>query len=539
MSGSSTHVQVACSQKVLAVSYVTVVNSQSPASPADDFGVIIMSDAAAVGFLFVFLALVVVVAMQSSINKAEKERKEKNQKLNWQAEKKGKIKQKINEVFNIHKKTLLLKYDQLTYRDDYGQLVTDDFKKELKYFLEKTVFSPFMDAGIYIDEDTEVSSYNYLVDLIFDNLLDPTESKEPITEEKIETGEEYERFIGSLVENFGWDVKYTPQTGDQGIDIIANKNGQTVAIQCKFYSSPVGNAAIQEAYSGAKFYNAHQAMVITSSSFTKSAKQLASSLGVLYFHHSAIDDFFSDKSEGESNCEDYQLPDEARKIMNENNKALVTIIRNLEKENKTDEEIVKQLLVYSHFYSMFAEPLDNMTLSKETISVILQIVKYIADGDPPDDKDDECVLQSLTNKGLPLEFATEILDLAKSFATTYKFLEGRKDSGFIDSLISIMNYPEIEEEKCGGTTISFLVSCSKVCLSYAEEIEKKEIDKQSLCIYADIGIYYEEADIAGNEPPNNEHLLNTLIKKGYPLERATSCLEVYGKLIAQNKKESQ
>lgn len=39
MAGSSTHVQVACSQKVLAVSYVTVVNSQSPASPAVDAGV--------------------------------------------------------------------------------------------------------------------------------------------------------------------------------------------------------------------------------------------------------------------------------------------------------------------------------------------------------------------------------------------------------------------------------------------------------------------------------------------------------------------
>jgi len=62
----------------------------------------------------------------------------------------------------------------------------------------------------------------------------------------------------------------------------------SVAIQCKKYSNPVGNKAVQEVTSGATFHNAEYAVVVSNSSYTASARQLAAKSGVLLLHHSEL-----------------------------------------------------------------------------------------------------------------------------------------------------------------------------------------------------------------------------------------------------------
>lgn len=64
-------------------------------------------------------------------------------------------------------------------------------------------------------------------------------------------GHQFERFCADLLRKNGFvDVKITPGSGDQGVDIIAVKNGIRYAIQCKNYSSPLGNTPIQEVCAG-------------------------------------------------------------------------------------------------------------------------------------------------------------------------------------------------------------------------------------------------------------------------------------------------
>lgn len=46
-------------------------------------------------------------------------------------------------------------------------------------------------------------------------------------------------------------VEVTKKSGDQGVDIIAYKHFSKYAVQCKYYSYPVGNKAVQEVYAGA------------------------------------------------------------------------------------------------------------------------------------------------------------------------------------------------------------------------------------------------------------------------------------------------
>ena len=68
------------------------------------------------------------------------------------------------------------------------------------------------------------------------------------------TGEQFEHFCASLLRANGFrNVKVTQTSGDYGIDVLAQKGMDSYAIQCKCYSSPVGNHAVQEAFSGAAY----------------------------------------------------------------------------------------------------------------------------------------------------------------------------------------------------------------------------------------------------------------------------------------------
>ena len=88
-------------------------------------------------------------------------------------------------------------------------------------------------------------------------------------------GVEFENFISKLFFNEGYKSKVTKTSRDQGIDVILEKNGKNIGIQCKCYTGKVSNSAIQEAVAGKLFYNLDEVMVVTNSYFTKSAKDLA------------------------------------------------------------------------------------------------------------------------------------------------------------------------------------------------------------------------------------------------------------------------
>ncbi|MFH1157474.1 MAG: restriction endonuclease [Pseudomonadota bacterium] len=193
----------------------------------------------------------------------------------------------VKDAFNENKFTLLTKYKQMKYTDDYGNIVTDDFINELDYFAETTIAPRIRrEVGGGYGAIDAMAVRSQLIRL-FNKLLD-SNSPQLSSLENVETGEDYEKFVGDLIEPSGWSVVYTPKTGDQGVDIIAQKNGIKVAVQCKFYQGSVPNSAIQEIYSGAQFYEAAWGVLVTSGIPTKSARQLAESLGVIYCHHDQV-----------------------------------------------------------------------------------------------------------------------------------------------------------------------------------------------------------------------------------------------------------
>ena len=97
-----------------------------------------------------------------------------------------------------------------------------------------------------------------------------------------DVGIKYEKACAKYLNKIGYtNVRVTQASGDQGIDILAEKEGKTYGIQCKHYKAAVGNKAVQEAFSGAAYYGCDIAVVMTNSTFTQSAVELANRNGVL------------------------------------------------------------------------------------------------------------------------------------------------------------------------------------------------------------------------------------------------------------------
>lgn len=95
-------------------------------------------------------------------------------------------------------------------------------------------------------------------------------------------GHDFECFCAELLKKNGFkDVIVTNGSSDQGVDIIAEKESIKYGIQCKCYSSDIGNRAVQEIYAGKAFYKCHVGIVLTNRYFTKSAKKLAQSNGII------------------------------------------------------------------------------------------------------------------------------------------------------------------------------------------------------------------------------------------------------------------
>ena len=105
-------------------------------------------------------------------------------------------------------------------------------------------------------------------------------------------GHDFEYFCADILRQNGY-IDVTRGSGDQGIDILAEKDGIKYGIQCKCYSSDIGNKAVQEAFSGKTFYGCHVAVVLTNRHFTKSAKELADSNHVLLWDREKLESFIS------------------------------------------------------------------------------------------------------------------------------------------------------------------------------------------------------------------------------------------------------
>lgn len=109
-------------------------------------------------------------------------------------------------------------------------------------------------------------------------------------------GHEFEHFCARLLKDNGFiEVEVTKGSGDYGVDILAEKDGVTYAVQCKCYTDPVGVKAVQEAYAGRDYYDRMVGAVMTNQYFTAPAVNAARKLKILLWDRGYLEDMMEEK----------------------------------------------------------------------------------------------------------------------------------------------------------------------------------------------------------------------------------------------------
>lgn len=120
----------------------------------------------------------------------------------------------------------------------------------------------------------------YIVKFVFKHFFALLFGWIPDLDERM-SGEDFEEYVKEVLKRNGYKhIHLTKHSRDYGVDILAKYRGESYAIQCKFYSQPVGVAAVQQAYAGCCYYGYDHPVVVTNHRFTAQAQTLAMSNGV-------------------------------------------------------------------------------------------------------------------------------------------------------------------------------------------------------------------------------------------------------------------
>ncbi|HEY5239371.1 MAG TPA: restriction endonuclease [Rhizomicrobium sp.] len=197
---------------------------------------------------------------------------------------------KIEKIVAKHLFVLARKRTQLLTKDDYGKYRKKGWEKELSNFLSD-VLIPEMPWWHPLRQKAPSNRHLMKAAKIVDGLVAEQCERlkaELVSEDVPIDGVAYELFCQRALEANGWKVQGTKKSGDQGVDLMGQYGNCVVAFQCKRYSQPVGNKAVQEVTAGRKFYQAHMAAIVTNASYTEAAQSLAIANDVLLLHHSDL-----------------------------------------------------------------------------------------------------------------------------------------------------------------------------------------------------------------------------------------------------------
>ena len=88
-------------------------------------------------------------------------------------------------------------------------------------------------------------------------------------------GIEFERELGKLYGARGYQVEFTPVSGDQGVDLILRKNGKTTVIQCKAQKRPASPNVIRDLYGSMLHHKADNAILACTGGFSGNVVKFA------------------------------------------------------------------------------------------------------------------------------------------------------------------------------------------------------------------------------------------------------------------------
>lgn len=121
-------------------------------------------------------------------------------------------------------------------------------------------------------------------------------SDEEIINADIDTlsGTDFERLMELYYKDKGYSVERVGGSGDHEVDLILKgKEGYKIAVQCKRWKRDVGNDIVLRLKAGKQIYGCYDAWIITTSNFTKAAREAAESLRIRLINGLTVHDMIN------------------------------------------------------------------------------------------------------------------------------------------------------------------------------------------------------------------------------------------------------
>ncbi len=237
------------------------------------------------------------IEQEAEAKRIEECLKERDREAARQEEERRLFYQSAETAVNKHLRILQTKKKQGVRTDDYGNVFSEKWISDIQYFLKHVVHS--MNPIPTWFESEDISNAIMYVDKFVSDLSASRPEPFAIADQLVDgmTPTEFEHFCADILRKSGWQASVTQASGDQGIDVVATRNQIKLVLQCKKYSQPVGNTAVQEVIAGKLFYLADIAAVVTNASYTTSANHLANTVDVSLLHYSQLASFAESLSE--------------------------------------------------------------------------------------------------------------------------------------------------------------------------------------------------------------------------------------------------
>lgn len=105
------------------------------------------------------------------------------------------------------------------------------------------------------------------------------------------SGTDFERLMELYYKDQGYQVQRVGGSGDHEVDLILKgKEGYKIAVQCKRWKQDVGNDIVLRLKSGKQVHGCYDAWIVTTSNFTKSAREAADKLNIQLINGLMLDD---------------------------------------------------------------------------------------------------------------------------------------------------------------------------------------------------------------------------------------------------------
>lgn len=138
--------------------------------------------------------------------------------------------QRVSATTDLQLDPLLRRRAQLVRLDPYGKPQREKWSKEIDYFIEQHI-QPSLAPG---EQLALRRNYAEIANIIGEK-VEAAQRTQPAFQTFSEgmTPSEFETFCAEQLRLAGWNARVTMQSRDQGVDVVADKNGRRVVLQCK------------------------------------------------------------------------------------------------------------------------------------------------------------------------------------------------------------------------------------------------------------------------------------------------------------------